>query len=285
MLKRFLVSAAAVAVVSAASAQTTTIAAFGTVPTAGADFGSFSRGSAALPNGTHWSYNLRISTPTGQDWTGSEVSVDVVGNGSIWHASNERQLYAPVVIGQDDNDPNRLPGDPDDLNCYRHNLQTPGAAGTATNTLASDTFFSGPGNAGGVFTVDPQFASPGPTPAPNTCPVPNPVSTATRLRGLNPANNEIALAWYDTASTPSLTNVVIARLTFVVAAGEADLVVLNAGDPAPANKRLFATLRGKSTTNINSDGTVFGWDIYQTPEPSTLALLALGGLAGLIRRR
>ncbi|HMQ16194.1 MAG TPA: PEP-CTERM sorting domain-containing protein [Phycisphaerae bacterium] len=58
-----------------------------------------------------------------------------------------------------------------------------------------------------------------------------------------------------------------------------DLTLENTGIPVA---RVFGT-----HTFRNSQGTLIPFDItvYQLPEPTTLALLALGGLAGVIRRR
>jgi len=278
MLKKFLASGLVLCAASVAFGQATTLVRVDTAVTTGADVVGFNRNSANPAAAGIWSYDVRIATGT-SDWTGSELTLDVVGAGVIWHASDER------VATSD------LPGTPDpNDSCYAHNLNTPnlvfGAAGNA-NSRMYDTFFTSPG---ARFTVDPSFASPGvPSPNPAQCPANPPiVSTSTRLRGLNPSGVEIPLAWFDSVvAATGTTNggAALARLSFQVPAGNADLEVLAAGSPAPADKQLFAVIRGRTTTNLNSDGVGFGFDIYQTPEPSTMALLALGGLAGLFRRR
>lgn len=273
MLKKFLASGLVLCAASVAVAQSTTLLPITVAPSAGSDLGSFNRNSANAAAAGHWTYDVRVSTGTA-DWTGSELVLDVVGAGSIWHASDQR-----ISESSPANDPNEI--------CYNHNLNSPALSGGATtsNTRSMDTFFTAPGTR---FTVDPSFASPG-VPAGDPladCPANPPiVSTATRLRGLNPSGVEIPLAWFDAANVPTGAGATLARLTFEVPAGFANLVVVNAGAPAPADTQLFASIRGRSTTNLNSDGVGFGFDIYQTPEPSTMALLALGGLAGLIRRR
>lgn len=279
MLKKFLASGLVLCAAGVAVAQSTTLNANNTVPTGGADIGSFNRNgtNAAAPG--HWTYDLRMNS-NGADWTGSEIMVDVVGAGSIWHASDQRISNGGVEVDPDPNNPTV---------CYLHNLNVPGLTfngANNANTRMYDTFFTSPGNR---FNIDPQFASPGqPAPNANSCqPTPPVVSSSTRLRGLNPSGVEIPLAWFDTVTlgVDGTAAATLGRLTFQSDVGYGDLEVVAAGGAAPANKQLFATIRGRTTTNLNSDGVGFGWDIYQTPEPSTMALLALGGLAGLIRRR
>jgi len=279
MLKKFLASGLVLCAASVAVAQSTSIVANNTAVTTGPDAATFNRNGANSAAAAHWTYDLRMNS-NGSDWTGSEISVDVVGAGSIWHASDQRVATGAPAVDPDPNNPTV---------CYLHNLNVPGltfgAAGNA-NSRMYDTFFTSPGNR---FNIDPSFASPGqPAADQNSCQVPPPVvSTATRLRGLNPSGIEIPLAWFDTVTlaVDGSAAATLGRLTFETPAGFGDLEVVAAGGPAPANKQLFATIRGRTTTNLNSDGVGFGWDIYQTPEPSTMALLALGGLAGLIRRR
>lgn len=279
MLKKFLASGLVLCAASVAVAQTTSIVANNTVPSSGPDSGSFNRNGANAAAPGHWTYDLRMAT-SGADWTGSEIMVDVVGAGSIWHASDQRLATGAPAVDPDPNNPTV---------CYLHNLNVPGLTFNATNnanTRMYDTFFTSPGNR---FNIDPSFASPGlPAPDVNSCQTPPPVvSSSTRLRGLNPSGVEIPLAWFDTVTlaVDGTAAATLGRLTFESAVGFGDLEVVAAGGAAPANKQLFATIRGRTTTNLNSDGVGFGWDIYQTPEPSTMALLALGGLAGLIRRR
>ena len=268
MFKKFLGLAFVACAGAAAFAQSTDLVRVDNAVTTGVNAGTFQR------NVTHFTYDLRGSTPSGTDWTGSEISLDVVGAGSIWHASNQRISQVPT------------PGDPNNL-CYVHNLNSPqltsGVGTNNANSLSYDTFFTAPGSR---FNVDPSFASPGvPAADPFSCPaVPPIVSTATKLRGLSPSGAEIPLAWFDTNNV-GLNNTTLARLSFQVPAANSNLTVVLAGGQAPSGMQLFAVIRGKSTTNVNSDGNAFGWDIYQVPEPSTMALLALGGLAGLIRRR
>ncbi|MFN0135860.1 MAG: PEP-CTERM sorting domain-containing protein [Phycisphaerae bacterium] len=275
MLKKFLASGLVLCAASVAVAQSTSLLAITADPTAGPDAATFTRGVAGVnsPATSHWTYDVRVST-LAADWTGSELTLDVVGAGSIWHASDQR-----ISTGSPASDPNEI--------CYNHNLNSPGLTGGATtsNSRSMDTFFTAPGTR---FSVDPSFASPG-VPAADPlldCPANPPIiSTATRLRGLNPSGVEIPLAWFDAATAATGAGATLARLTFEVPGDFGNLQVVNAGAPAPVDTQLFAVIRGRSTTNLNSDGVGFGFDIYQVPEPSTMALLALGGLAGLIRRR
>lgn len=264
MLKKILASAFVCGMATAAFAQSMAIVQNSTAVTTGADAASFGRDT------THFTFDLQGNT-AGADWTGSEVAVDVVGTGSIWHATDQRLSI------------NSPPADPNE-SCYVHNLQTPGLTFGAANNANSrmyDTFFTGPGSR---FTVDPQFASPGvPSADPAACPANPPiVSTATRLRGLNPAGTEIPLAWFDAVNAPLAGGSAgtLARLTFQVPANAA----ITGTEPG-AGRVLFATIRGRITSAANPNGTNFSFDIYQTPEPSTMALLALGGIAGLLRRR
>lgn len=260
MLKKILASAFVCGVATVAFGQSMALVANTTATTTGVD-------SPATFRATHFTFDLQGATGTA-DWTGSEIAVDVVGTGSIWHASNQRILNS------------NPPADPN-TTCYVHNLQTPGLAnnaGNRANTLMYDTFFTAPGSA---FTVDPTFASPGvPATGPDVCPANPPiVSSATRIRGLNPQGAEIPLAWFDTANLP-LNNTVMGRLTFQVPADRADVSTVGG-----AGRILFATIRGRITSATNPSGNSFSFDLFQAPEPSTMALLALGGLAGLIRRR
>jgi len=269
MLKKFLGASFVVSMATLAMAQTTNLVANTTATTTGADGGASFRQ-------THFTFDLQGSTGT-NDWTGSEISVDVVGNGSLWHASNQRVATNNPPFPADPNNPPV---------CYLHNLNVPALNNNATNranTLMYDTFFTSPGSA---FNVDPTFASPG-VPAPDgaSCPAQPPiVSTATRIRGTNPSGAEIPLSWFDTVNSP-LNNTVLARFTFTVPVGSQGLIVQATSAPAPAGTQPLARLFGRSTTNVNSVGNNFDFTIYQVPEPSTVALLALGGLAGLIRRR
>ena len=260
MLKKILASAFVCGVATVAFGQTMSLVANATATTTGAD-------SPATFRATHFTFDLTGATGTA-DWTGSEISVDVVGTGSIWHASNQR-------ISQ-----SSPPADPN-TQCYVHNLQVPALANNATNranTLMYDTFFTAPGSA---FNVDPTFASPGvPATGPDVCPANPPIlSNATRIRGINPQGTQIPLAWFDTANLP-LNNTVLGRLTFEVPADRAAV-----SDVAGPGRVLFATITGRITSATNPSGNSFSFNLYQAPEPSTMALLALGGLAGLIRRR
>ena len=264
MLKKILATAFVCGMATAAFAQSMAMVQNSTPVSTGADAAGFGRDT------THFTFDLQGNT-AGADWTGSEVSVDVVGTGSIWHATDQRLSE------------NSPPSDPNEI-CYVHNLNTPGLTFNGTNNANSrmyDTFFTGPGSR---FTVDPSFASPGqPAPDPASCPASPPiVSSATRLRGKNPAGTEIPLAWFDAVNAPLAggSASTLARLTFQVPA-DASIT----GTEPGTGRVLFATIRGRITSAANPQGTNFSFDIYQTPEPSTMALLALGGIAGLLRRR
>lgn len=82
----------------------------------------------------------------------------------------------------------------------------------------------------------------------------------------------------DTANTGDGT-FTIARYSIVSPPNRPGLTLANTG-------LVVGTLSG-TTTAKNSGGTLipYSFNIYQVPEPATLSLLVLGGLAGLLRRR
>lgn len=245
-------------------AQTTILVPNTTVPTTGADIGTFQRGVR------HFTFDLQVSTG-GSDWTGSEVSVDTFG-ASIWHASDQR-------IAERDT----TPADPNDALCYAHNLNTPDLQNTAANRLNTrmyDTFFTRPGVS---FTTDPLFASPGLPPSESN-PCPDMLhSDSTRIRGLNGAGTEIPLAWFDASNIP-LSNAVLARITLDVPNLSPPFAGVHIRGEFPLGI-LLATITGRTTSASNPSGTPFRFEIetYRGPEPSTLASFA--ALATLIRRR
>lgn len=253
MLKRFIVSTVAVLATASAFAQVTTLTANNAATTSGPD-------SPATFRQRHFSFELKGSTTSPAFWTGSEISVDVTGTGplgiggGIWHASNQRDPDG------DGNTP--IGSDAANNNLFPPSNPQPGQA----NTARWDTYMIAPTASGGV--ADPQFAAPGGV-----------VSTNTRIRGKNPSGAEIPLAWFQTAQVV-LNAARLGVITFEAAAGDDLSLTQDAAHPF-----VYATLTGRTTTNANPAGTSFSFTIYQTPEPGTLALLALGGLAGLIRRR
>jgi hypothetical protein len=88
----------------------------------------------------------------------------------------------------------------------------------------------------------------------------------------------LAITWFDTSTVldPSFTGF---RLTLRQTVGLQPLTLANTGDRVALVKGRYAAK--------NTGGTLFSYEfgIYRVPEPTALALLALGGLAGLIRRR
>lgn len=109
----------------------TTLVRNNTVPTGGADVGSFDR------NVTHFTFDLTINTTLiASDWTASEFALDVVepSAGGLWHASDETN-FPPV-----------------------ENLSVPFVSQADTTTKAFDTFVTPP--ASPFFTMA-TLAAPG----------------------------------------------------------------------------------------------------------------------------
>lgn len=222
---------------------------------------------------THFTFDLTVNT-FGVDWTASEISVDVLGEGEIWHDPGQR--ISESYGGED----------PNAVGCYLHNLNSPGLPFNLLNlgrSVMYDTFFTGPG---ARFTTDPSFASPGPPRPSDGCftwrpqPPPPLISTARRLRGLNPLGEEIPLAWFDPYRMPPLPNTVLARFTFRVPEGLGLSLVQDA-----AHAGVFATLVGRTTTALNYDGNPFSFTIYQAPEPTSLLIACAGALLASATRR
>ncbi|MFN0134696.1 MAG: PEP-CTERM sorting domain-containing protein [Phycisphaerae bacterium] len=249
--------------------QTMSLVANNFVPTHGSDIATFER------NVRHFTFDLTGRTGAA-DWTGSELSLDVVNPalGRIWHASDQRIAYRDPTP----TDPNN--GD----QCYVHNLAVPGLVRNAQNngdTLMYDTFITRPGN---NFLLDPAFASPGVPPTPEEpCPVPI-VSTATRLRGLNPQGTEIPLAWFDAVNIP-LTGSIIGRLTFEIEPSAMPHPGFLAVNPSEPGSVLFAVMIGRISASAGPGENPQRFEIWWVPEPATLPLMLIGGMACVARRR
>ncbi len=126
-----------------------------------------------------------------------------------------------------------------------------------------DTFINGPGFAPDWF---------------------NPVSLATPLANMIATSTHIGstsgpLTWFDTAVLGAGSHT---ALRLVLSNGANGAVTTD-----PLTGPQIGSIFGRFTYNVSGTVTEHQYNIplYQAPEPSTLALLALGGLAGLIRRR
>ncbi len=162
------------AAAAAALGQTTTLLENATVPTSGADLATFDRGIS------HFTFDLWVDTTSEPvDWIATEMSVDVVGTGSIWHASDETNFGPPL-----------------------ENLNVPFLDASSSDTKAFDTFVTGPGSA---FFTQTTLAAPGGI-----------VSNGVKIRGLSGAGVEIPLAWFDTAANSLGDNFIASRMTFEV---------------------------------------------------------------------
>jgi hypothetical protein len=146
------------------------------------------------------------------------------------------------------------------------------ASAAGAKSLIYDCFYTLPST--GAFTTlgAPSFTGPG-----NTV-------DADTIRGEDTNNDGAAdtgRTWFQAGSTIGpLTNALIARYT-VLLTDPLDSLSLVADAMHPA---VFMTMTGL-VAGVGVGITNFSITIYHTPEPSTIALLALGGLVGLIRRR
>ena len=130
-------------------------------------------------------------------------------------------------------------------------------------SLQWDTFFTTPGGFPNVAAqgATPGFASP-----------PTPTISRTLVNAI----------WFDTVNTGA-GDWTIARLTIFSTTPREDLVVAPLGQGVGT---LIASVEGTTTAALTGGQLhAFAFGIYQIPEPATLSLLALGGLASLIRRR
>ncbi len=103
------------------------------------------------------------------------------------------------------------------------------------------------------------------------------VSNATDIYGLNPIGDIIPLAWFNTSGADANANFRGLRLTLEHDAATQPLLNTAGGV-------LVATVVGQ-TREAGGVFANFSYSIYAVPEPATVALLGLGGLATLLRRR
>lgn len=172
-----------------------------------------------------------------------------------WTASEvivnvSRPDIATIWQASDENafDPNTV----DDRNHLAPNNTAP------TNTKSYDTMLRIP-STGGTMSLG-NFATIG-------------VVNSTDIHGLNPSGQIIKLAWFDTGNTDTNSNFRGVRLTL-----ESSLPLNLVGGIE------VATFSGQVREAFGGFAD-FAGTIYAVPEPATIALLGLGGLATLLRRR
>jgi hypothetical protein len=91
-------------------------------------------------------------------------------------------------------------------------------------------------------------------------------------------DKSLEVTWFDTATNNGASFVGF-RLTLRQLKAEEDLTLSTTTD-------LVATYTSTTTTVLGGGSlTSFGFSVYRVPEPATLGVLALGGLASLLRRR
>jgi len=145
-----------------------------------------------------------------------------------------------------------------------------------TSTLAPAAWFDGDPPLTGQNAYRNQRSSPSNWP--------NDYEDDTSISGLLPGGSVTdtaftSIGWFDTNVDDGADFTLFRFAIRNNQAGKPDLTLANTGIPV---LRIVGT-----HTFSDSGGTLIPFDltVYQVPEPTTLALLALGGLAGLIRRR
>ncbi len=102
---------------------------------------------------------------------------------------------------------------------------------------------------------------------------------ATTANDTSNQDKKLAIVWFDTSTVRDPPPFTAFRLTLRQVLGMEALTLANTGDHV-------AKVRGRYTGLHNQNSLLnYEFDIYRVPEPKALALLALGGLAGLLRRR
>lgn len=145
-----------------------------------------------------------------------------------------------------------------------------------TSTLAPAAWFDGDPPLTGQNAYRNQRSSPSNWP--------NDFEDDTSISGLLPGGTVTdtaftSIGWFDTNTDDGADFTLFRFAIRNNQAGKPDLTLTNTGIPV-------LTITGTHTFR-NSAGTLipFSLTVYQVPEPATMGLLALGGLAGLLRRR
>jgi hypothetical protein len=204
-------------------------------------------GASALDTVTneHFSYDLVLTMTGGDDWTSSSISAAIAGG--------DMATFNP-----------------------RNSAAKPAAKGSETTTTLHGAYVSTPND------------------VPNTS-VDGSIASTLGFAGTTSwLAASLSATWFDTSANPAVytdpdtgepitlppyDKFTVLRITLRQPVALDSLTLVDTGTTV-------ATIN-TNTTVKSTGGTLqpFSFKVYRVPEPTTLSLLALGGLAGLIRRR